>query len=121
LSKSPFSFFFFAQRVLPRQQARAHDRLIRCWRPNHRRAADCLQAEVAWLHHPGREQGGAGCNLGSKPALREPADGFTLLAFNGSYAANAVVTKPAHDSIAAIKPIVQFTAQPSVLMIGPNY
>lgn len=60
---------------------------------------------------------GAGGNLGAEAALREPADGYTLLVISGSYAGNAVVSKPSFDSVAAIQPIVQFTREPSVLIV----
>jgi tripartite-type tricarboxylate transporter receptor subunit TctC len=60
---------------------------------------------------------GAGGNLGAEAALREPADGYTLLVISGSYAGNAVLSKPSFDPIAAIVPIVQFTREPSVLVV----
>ncbi|WP_077000480.1 tripartite tricarboxylate transporter substrate binding protein [Variovorax sp. KK3] len=60
---------------------------------------------------------GAGGNLGAEAALREPADGYTLLVISGSYAGNAVLSKPAFDPISAIQPIVQFTREPSVLAV----
>lgn len=63
---------------------------------------------------------GAGGNLGAEAALREPADGYTLLVISGSYAGNAVVSKPSFDSIAAIQPIVQFSHEPIVFVIGPT-
>ncbi|MDB5817933.1 MAG: tripartite tricarboxylate transporter substrate binding protein [Rhizobacter sp.] len=62
---------------------------------------------------------GAGGNLGAEAALREPADGYTLLVISGSYAGNAILNKPAFDSLAAIRPIVQFTREPVVLAVGP--
>ena len=62
---------------------------------------------------------GAGGNLGAEAALREPADGYTLLVISGSYAGNAVVNKPAFDPIAAIQPIVQFTRETMVISVGP--
>ena len=60
---------------------------------------------------------GAGGNLGAEAALREPADGYTLLVVSGSYAGNAVLSKPAFDPIAAITPVVQFTREASVLVV----
>jgi tripartite-type tricarboxylate transporter receptor subunit TctC len=63
---------------------------------------------------------GAGGNLGAEAALREAADGYTLLVVSGSYAGNAVLTKPSFDPIEAIEPIVQFTKEPIVLAVGPN-
>jgi tripartite-type tricarboxylate transporter receptor subunit TctC len=46
-----------------------------------------------------------------------PADGYTLLVISGSYAGNAVLSKPAFDPIAAIVPVVQFTREASVLVV----
>ena len=63
---------------------------------------------------------GAGGNLGAEAALREPADGYTLLVISGSYAGNAIVNKPSFDSISAIQPIIQFTREPVVLVVGPS-
>jgi tripartite-type tricarboxylate transporter receptor subunit TctC len=63
---------------------------------------------------------GAGGNLGAEAALREPADGYTLLVISGSYAGNAVVSKPTFDPISAIQPIIQFTREPIVLVGGPT-
>ncbi|WP_176947497.1 tripartite tricarboxylate transporter substrate-binding protein [Variovorax sp. NFACC27] len=63
---------------------------------------------------------GAGGNLGAEAALREPADGYTLLVISGSYAGNAVLMKPAFDPVAAIKPIVQFSHEPIVFVVGTN-
>jgi len=63
---------------------------------------------------------GAGGNLGAEAALREPADGYTLLVISGSYAGNAVLNKPAFDPVTAIEPVVQFTREPIVLVVGPN-
>jgi len=63
---------------------------------------------------------GAGGNLGAEAALREPADGYTLLAISGSYAVNAVLTKPNFDPIAAIQPITQFSRESTVLVVSAN-
>jgi tripartite-type tricarboxylate transporter receptor subunit TctC len=63
---------------------------------------------------------GAGGNLGAEAALREPADGYTLLVISGSYAGNAVVREPSFDPIAAIQPIVQFSHEPIVFVVGPT-
>jgi tripartite-type tricarboxylate transporter receptor subunit TctC len=63
---------------------------------------------------------GAGGNLGAEAALREPADGYTFLVISGSYAGNAVVSKPGFDPISAIDPVVQFTREPIVLVAGPS-
>ena len=63
---------------------------------------------------------GAGGNLGAEAALREPADGYTLLVISGSYAGNAILNKPAFDSLGAIEPVVQFTREPVVLVAGPS-
>ncbi|MFT3820243.1 MAG: tripartite tricarboxylate transporter substrate binding protein [Rubrivivax sp.] len=63
---------------------------------------------------------GAGGNLGAEAALREAADGYTLLVISGSYAGNAVLNKPAFDPVAAIEPVVQFTREPVVLVTGPD-
>lgn len=63
---------------------------------------------------------GAGGNLGAEAALREPPDGYTLLVISGSYAGNAVVSKPSFDPIAAIQPIVQFTHEPIVFVVNPT-
>jgi len=63
---------------------------------------------------------GAGGNLGAEAALREPADGYTLLVISGSYAGNAILNKPAFDPVAAIEPVVQFTREPVVLVTGPD-
>jgi tripartite-type tricarboxylate transporter receptor subunit TctC len=62
---------------------------------------------------------GAGGNLGAEAALREPADGYTLLVISGSYAGNAVVNKPTFDPVGAIEPVIQFTREPVVLVVGP--
>lgn len=62
---------------------------------------------------------GAGGNLGAEAALREAADGYTLLVISGSYAGNAIVNKPSFDPIGAIQPIIQFTREPVVLVVGP--
>ena len=59
---------------------------------------------------------GAGGNLGAEKALREPADGYTMLVISGAYAGNAVVSKPAFDPVSAIQPVIQFTRQESVLV-----
>lgn len=64
---------------------------------------------------------GAGGNLGAEKALKEPADGYTLLVISGAYAANAAVTKPKSDPIAAIQPVIQFSSQPSVLVANLKY
>lgn len=64
---------------------------------------------------------GAGGNLGADKALREPADGYTLLVISGAYAANAAVTKPNSDPVAAIQPVIQFSTQPSVLVANLKY
>ena len=61
---------------------------------------------------------GAGGNLGAEQALKEPADGHTLLVISGSYAGNAVLNKPEFDPVQAIQPIVQFTREPLVLIVG---
>lgn len=61
---------------------------------------------------------GAGGNLGAEQALREPPDGYTLLVISGAYAGNAVVMKPSFDPLGAIQPIVQFSRQPSVLVVS---
>lgn len=61
---------------------------------------------------------GAGGNLGAEQALREPPDGYTLLVISGAYAGNAVVMKPTFDPLGAIQPIVQFSRQPSVLVVS---
>ena len=53
--------------------------------------------------------------------MKEPADGYTFLVISGAYAANAVVTKPAFDPVAAIQPIIQFSSQPSVLVANSKY
>lgn len=63
---------------------------------------------------------GAGGNLGAESALREAADGYTLLVISGSYAGNAVLNKPAFDPLQAIEPIVQFTKEPIVLVVAPD-
>ncbi len=63
---------------------------------------------------------GAGGNLGAEAALREPADGYTLLAISGSYAVNAVLTKPNFDPITAIQPITQFSRESTVLVVAAN-
>lgn len=64
---------------------------------------------------------GAGGNLGAEKALREPADGYTLLVISGAYGANAAVNKPNFDPIAAIQPVIQFSTQPSVLVANLKY
>jgi tripartite-type tricarboxylate transporter receptor subunit TctC len=64
---------------------------------------------------------GAGGNLGAEKALREPADGYTLLVISGAYAGNAVVQKPNFDPAAAIQPVILFARQPSVLVANPKY
>ena len=69
--------------------------------------------EVAVENRPG-----AGGNLGAAQALKEPADGYTLLVISGSYAGTAVLNKPEFDPVAAIQPIVQFTREPLVLIVG---
>ena len=63
---------------------------------------------------------GAGGNLGSEAALREPADGYTFLVISSSYTVNAVLNKPSFDPIAAIEPVVQFTNEPVALAVGMN-
>lgn len=64
---------------------------------------------------------GAGGNLGAEKALREPADGYTMLVISGAYSANAVTLKPAFDPIAAIQPVIEFSLQPSVLVSTPKW
>lgn len=64
---------------------------------------------------------GAGGNLGAEKALKEPADGYTLLVISGAYAANAAVTKPNFDPVASIQPVIQFSTQPSVLVANLKY
>lgn len=61
---------------------------------------------------------GAGGNLGAEQALREPPDGYTLLVISGAYAGNAVAMKPSFDPLGAIQPIVQFSRQPSVVVVS---
>ena len=61
---------------------------------------------------------GAGGNLGSEAALREPADGYTFLVISSSYAVNAVLNKPSFDPLTAIEPVVQFSREPVVLAVG---
>lgn len=63
---------------------------------------------------------GAGGNLGSEAALREPADGYTFLVISSSYSVNAVLNKPSFDPLTAIEPVVQFTREPVVLAVGMN-
>ncbi len=63
---------------------------------------------------------GAGGNLGSEAALREPADGYTFLVISSSYSVNAVLNKPSFDPLTAIEPVVQFTIEPVVLAVGSN-
>ncbi len=63
---------------------------------------------------------GAGGNLGAEIALREPADGYTLLVISGSYAGNAVVSKPGFDPINAIQPVIQFTREPMMVVGSAN-
>lgn len=64
---------------------------------------------------------GAGGNLGAEKALKEPADGYTYLVISGAYAANAAVTRPNFDPVAAIQPVIQFSTQPSVLVANLKY
>ena len=64
---------------------------------------------------------GAGGNLGAERALREPADGYTMLVISGAYAGNAVMQKPAFDPVAAIQPVIEFASQPSVLVANPKF
>ena len=64
---------------------------------------------------------GVGGNLGAEKALREPADGYTMLVISGSYASNAVLLKPAFDPVAAIQPVIQFTRQQGVLVANSKY
>ena len=61
---------------------------------------------------------GAGGNLGSEAALREPADGYTFLVISSSYAVNAVLNKPSFDPLTAIVPVVQFSQEPVALAVG---
>ena len=63
---------------------------------------------------------GAGGNLGSEAALREPADGYTFLVISSSYSVNAVLNKPSFDPLTAIEPVVQFTREAIVLAVGMN-
>ena len=63
---------------------------------------------------------GAGGNLGSEAALREPADGYTFLVISSSYTVNAVLNKPSFDPIAGIEPVVQFSNEPVALAVGIN-
>lgn len=63
---------------------------------------------------------GAGGNLGSEAALREPADGYTFLVVSSSYTVNAVVNKPSFDPVTAIEPVIQFSREPVVLAVGMN-
>ena len=63
---------------------------------------------------------GAGGNLGAEIALREPADGYTLLVISGSYAGNAVVSKPGFYPINAIQPVIQFTREPMMVVGSAN-
>jgi len=60
---------------------------------------------------------GAGGHLGTEAALREPADGHTLLAISPSYAYNAIIYKPDFDALGAIQAVVQFTQSPGVLVV----
>lgn len=64
---------------------------------------------------------GAGGNLGTEKALKEPADGYTFLVISGAYAVNAVLSKPSFDPIAGIQPVIQFGSQPSVLVANLKY
>lgn len=63
---------------------------------------------------------GAGGNLGAEAALREPADGYTLLVISSSYSVNAVLNKPSFDPVTAIEPVIQFSREPVVLAVGAN-
>lgn len=61
---------------------------------------------------------GAGGNVGAEVALREPADGHTLLVISGSYPANAALSRTTSEALAAIQPIVQFSNSPIVMVVA---
>ena len=63
---------------------------------------------------------GAGGSLGTEKALKETADGHTLLVISGAYAVNAVLNKRA-DAMTRIQPVIQFGSQPSVLVANRKY
>jgi tripartite-type tricarboxylate transporter receptor subunit TctC len=63
---------------------------------------------------------GAGGNLGSEAALREPADGYTFLVISSSYPVNAILNKPSFDPVTGIVPVVQFSSEPVALAVGPD-
>ncbi len=63
---------------------------------------------------------GAGGNVGMELAAKAQPDGYTLMVVSSSYAANAVLHKPAYDPINGFEPITLISQQPLLVVAHPS-
>jgi tripartite-type tricarboxylate transporter receptor subunit TctC len=63
---------------------------------------------------------GAGGQLGAEYALRQPADGYTLMLAAASYTVNPSVYKMRFDAINDMTPIAQLARGPFVIAVNPK-
>lgn len=63
---------------------------------------------------------GAGGTLGTELALRNPADGYTLLLIAGSYTVNPAIYKLRFDPVADITPVIQLSKGAYVVCVNDN-
>ena len=63
---------------------------------------------------------GAGGTIGTEYAVKEPADGYTLLVVAGSYTVNPSLYKLHFDPIADIAPVIQLSKGSYVLCVRSN-
>jgi tripartite-type tricarboxylate transporter receptor subunit TctC len=63
---------------------------------------------------------GAGGTIGTAFALREPADGYTLVAYGALASAQALYSKMPYDTLKDITPVIPLGQQPLVLITSPD-
>ncbi len=63
---------------------------------------------------------GAGGTIGSEIVVRANPDGYTLLVYGSSYAANAALYKLPYDPVKGIAPISTIASGPYVLLVHPS-
>jgi tripartite-type tricarboxylate transporter receptor subunit TctC len=65
--------------------------------------------------------GGAGGNIGTGMAAREPADGYTLVVTSSSYVVNpSLNAKVPYDPLKDLMPVTISGASPNVVVVNPN-
>ena len=62
---------------------------------------------------------GAGGAIGAEIAARANPDGYTIVIVTSSYAANAVLYKPAYDAVKGIAPVSMISVLPFILAVHP--